>query len=393
MLNILIVEDNAMYSKILINYLSKKILFASFSTISSFKELKNNYDYDLFIVDFNLPDASGEQIDFLLEKNKSVIIISASDENEIKSKYNDKIVDFLKKDDSSTIEYLSRLIKRLQKNKNINVLLIEDSKAMRNFQANILKRININVITASDGEEGLEKLKQNDIDLLITDINLPKTDGIEVIKRVRKEKSIEEFPILAVSSNHDNTSSRALKKGANDFITKPFEKEEFIVRVNNLLEMFESIKKYKKEVMTDPLTGAYNRMYLQTKLDSLFKIYETKSIAMLDIDFFKQINDTYGHQCGDEVLQTFVKVIKSTIRRGDIIIRYGGEEFLIFMPNVNKKEALIVVTKIRIALKDYDFTFSAGIADEGETLAEMIKIADERLYKAKESGRNRVIIQ
>ena len=213
MLNILIVEDNAMYSKILINYLSKKILFASFSTISSFKELKNNYDYDLFIVDFNLPDASGEQIDFLLEKNKSVIIISASDENEIKSKYNDKIVDFLKKDDSSTIEYLSRLIKRLQKNKNINVLLIEDSKAMRNFQANILKRININVITASDGEEGLEKLKQNDIDLLITDINLPKTNGIEVIKRVRKEKSIEEFPILAVSSNHDNTSSRALKKG------------------------------------------------------------------------------------------------------------------------------------------------------------------------------------
>ncbi|WP_457563525.1 diguanylate cyclase, partial [Caminibacter pacificus] len=254
-------------------------------------------------------------------------------------------------------------------------------------------RININVITASDGEEGLEKLKQNDIDLLITDINLPKTDGIEVIKRVRKEKSIEEFPILAVSSNHDNTSSRALKKGANDFITKPFEKEEFIVRVNNLLEMFESIKKYKKEVMTDPLTGAYNRLYLQTKLDSLFKIYETKSIAMLDIDFFKQINDTYGHQCGDEVLQTFVKVIKNTIRRGDITIRYGGEEFLIFMPNVNKKEALIVVTKIRIALKDYDFTFSAGIADEGETLAEMIKIADERLYKAKESGRNRVIIQ
>ncbi|WP_457563909.1 response regulator, partial [Caminibacter pacificus] len=179
-MNILIVEDNAMYSKILINYLSKKILFASFSTISSFKELKNNYDYDLFIVDFNLPDASGEQIDFLLEKNKSVIIISASDSSEIKEKFNDKIVDFLKKDDSSTIEYLSRLIKRLQKNKNINVLLIEDSKAMRNFQANILKRININVITASDGEEGLEKLKQNDIDLLITDINLPKTDGIEV---------------------------------------------------------------------------------------------------------------------------------------------------------------------------------------------------------------------
>ena len=392
-MDILILEDNVSYSKFLIRYLSKNILFANFTTITTFDELKNHLDKDLYIVDYNLPDASGEQIDFLLENNKKVIAISATDDMSVKQKYNDKVIDFIIKDDLSTIEYLLRLLKRLQKNKNITILLIEDSMAMQNFEKNILKKLNVNIITAKDGDEGLRiyKEKQDEIDLLITDINLPGKDGIEIIKEIRHEKSIEEFPILAISS--DKTSAKALKKGANDFIKKPFEKEEFIVRVNNLLEMFDSIKKYKKEVMLDPLTGAYNRMYLQTKLDNLFKIYETKSVAMLDIDHFKKINDTYGHQKGDEVLKTFVEVIKKTIRRGDLIIRYGGEEFLIFMPNVNKKEAFIAIAKIRAALhKGYDFTFSAGIADEGKTLPEMISIADERLYEAKRNGRDRIVI-
>jgi len=389
-MRILIVEDNKSYSKFLIKYLRKNIIFAEFNIVSSFKEVKENLDYDLYIVDFNLPDASGEQIDFLVENNKKVIVITAADTDEVK-KYNEKVIDYIKKDDLSTIQYLLRLLKRLQRNKNVNVLLIEDSRTMRKFERRVLEKLNINVIPAESAEEGLQKYKENEIDLLITDINLPGKDGIEIVKDIRKEKSIEEFPILVISSD-EASSAKALKKGANDFIRKPFEKEELIVRVNNLLEMFESIKKYKIETMIDPLTGAYNRLYLETKLENLFRVYDLKSICMLDIDHFKKINDTYGHQRGDEVLKTFVEIIKKNIRRGDVLIRYGGEEFLLFLPNTNKKEALIVIAKIRMALKEEDFTFSAGIADEGNTLAEMIQIADERLYKAKNTGRNKVVI-
>jgi len=390
---ILILEDNVSYAKFIKRYLSKHILFANFTTITTFEELKNHLDKELYIVDYNLPDASGEQVEFLLKHNKNVIIISASDDDQIRKKYNDKIIDFIIKEDISTLEYLLRLLRRLQKNKNINILLVEDSSTMRNFEKNLLKKLNLNIITAKDGDEALDiySQKKDEIDLIVTDIHMPGKDGIEIVKEIRHEKGIEELPILVISS--DNTSAKALKKGANDFIRKPFEKEEFIVRVNNLLETYDYLKKYKKESMIDPLTGAYNRLFLQSKLDNMYKMYDVKSVAMLDIDHFKKINDTYGHQKGDEVLKTFVKVIKSTIRSGDIVVRYGGEEFLIFMPNANKKEAFIAVAKIRAALhKGYDFTFSAGIADEGKTLAESIALADERLYEAKRSGRDRIVI-
>jgi diguanylate cyclase (GGDEF)-like protein len=390
---ILILEDNVSYAKFLKKYLTKNILFANFTTITTFNELKNHLDKDLYIVDYNLPDANGEQIDFLLENKKDVILISGTDDDEIRKKYGDKIIDYIVKEDISTLEYLVRLLRRLQKNKNINILLVEDSSTMRNLEKYLLKRLNLNVITANNGDEALKiyNEKKDDIDLIITDIHMPGKDGIEIVKEIRHEKRLEELPILVISS--DNTSAKALKKGANDFIRKPFEKEEFIVRVNNLLETYDYIKKYKKETMIDPLTGAYNRMFLQTKLDNMFKIYDTKSIAMLDIDHFKKINDTFGHQKGDEILKIFVKVIKSTIRSSDVLVRYGGEEFLVFMPNTNKKEAFIVIAKIRAAVhKNYDFTFSAGIADEGKTLAESISLADERLYQAKRNGRDRIVI-
>jgi len=127
----------------------------------------------------------------------------------------------------------------------------------------------------------------------------------------------------------------------------------------------------------------------------IFNSYEYKSLAMLDIDHFKKINDTYGHQSGDKVLKHLANLMTSIVRKSDIVMRYGGEEFLIFMPNTTKEEAYIVLQKIRSALtpcNNIKYTFSAGIADEGETLAEMIKLADEKLYKAKREGRNKVII-
>jgi len=116
---------------------------------------------------------------------------------------------------------------------------------------------------------------------------------------------------------------------------------------------------------------------------------------MLDIDFFKKINDTYGHQVGDEILKYFANTIKNSIRKSDYLVRYGGEEFLLFLPNIVKEEAKLILYKIKKNLKPYkgiNFTFSAGIASEGDKLAEMIKIADEKLYQAKRDGRNKIVI-
>jgi len=399
-MKILVVEDSQVYASLIKANINKYIFFAQCDIISSFDELKNlKKDYDLYIVDYVLTDTQkDEHIKFLLERNKKIIIMTAFEDKLLLSNIKNKVIDYIIKEDISVIYYLIKLLKRLYKNRHINVLLIEDSLLIRKHEKKILQMLNLNVLEAKDGEEALKILKKEEINLIITDIEMPKKNGIELVKEVRKNYKMDTLPILVISGEKNEDSAlKILKLGANDFIKKPFLKEEFIIRVNNLLDLYDYLFEYKHLSIIDSLTGIYNRTYLEYNFEKIYSIFSKKSVAMLDIDFFKKINDKYGHQVGDKVLKYFAKLIKNTLRKDDIVIRYGGEEFLIFMPNTSKKEANILLTKIKILLKQdkdkpVDFTFSAGIADEVNNLAEIIKKADERLYKAKENGRNQIVI-
>ena len=400
-MNILILEDDKIYASLIQFNLKKKIFAAKCDIVSSFKELKEiDKDYDLYIVDYILPDTKeDEHIEYLINQDKKVILMTQFEYKFPKKKWNDKIVDLILKDDISVINYLVNLVNRIYKNQFLKVLIIDDSSMVLRHQERILNLLNISVYKASNGVEALKVLKENEIDFVITDIEMPLMDGIELVKEIRKEKNVDELPILVLSSSNNlDKTFKILKLGANDFIKKPFEKEEFIIRVNNLLEIYDYLFEYKTSTFVDALTKTFNRRYLERNLDKLFKSYAKKSIAMVDIDFFKKINDTYGHQKGDEVLKYFSNLIKRNIRKNDILIRYGGEEFLIFMSNTSKAEGYIVLTKLKNILRDdknkpLEFTFSAGVADEGDTLVEMIKLADERLYKAKKEGRNKIIFK
>jgi len=396
-MKILIADNDFIYLKLLKNYLEKYLVNIKCELVSSFKELKekNLSDYDLFIINISLPDVeNNEHLEYILKYSDNVIVITKFEDDFLESSLKTKVIDYIIKEDIHSIEYLVKLIKRLGKNKDLNVLIVEDSKIIRKHEKEILKKIKLNVFESENGKRALEILKEENIDLLITDLVMPEMDGEELIAKVRENYSMNSLPIIVISGNEDtNKFLKTLKLGANDYLKKPFLKEELMIRVNNLLDVYDNMRKIENQLKKDPLTGAYNRFYLEHILENAFNIYETKSIAMLDIDFFKKINDTYGHQIGDEILKHFVNTIKNSVRKSDVLVRYGGEEFLIFMPNTSKKEAAIVIYKIKKALKPYKdikYTFSAGIADEGESLAEMIKIADERLYKSKEDGRDKI---
>ena len=400
-MDILIVEDSKLYASLIKANIQKHLLFAKCDVLSSFEEIKKlDKEYDLYIIDYILPDTQkDEHIEYLYKKNRRIILMTQFEDKFPKKKWNDKIVDFVLKEDISVINYLVKLVKRIYKNQFLKVLVIDDSSMILKHEEKILNLLNISVHKAKNGIEALKVLQEVDIDFVITDIEMPLMDGIELVKEIRKEKNVDELPILVLSSS-DNLEKtfKILKLGANDFIKKPFEKEEFIIRVNNLLEIYDYLYEYKTSTFIDALTKAFNRTYLERNLDKLFKTYSKKSIAMLDIDFFKKINDTYGHQKGDEVLKFFANLIKNNIRKNDLLIRYGGEEFLIFMPNTSKEEGYIVLTKLKNILKNntkkpLEFTFSAGVADEGDTLVEMIKLADDRLYKAKKTGRNKIVFK
>jgi len=174
----------------------------------------------------------------------------------------------------------------------------------------------------------------------------------------------------------------------------------------DVTEIIRLKKKYEALATRDQLTGLYNRRYyfeeIQKNLYRYNRLQEPFTIAIVDIDYFKSINDTYGHPAGDYVLQTFAQVLQHQIRNNDILARYGGEEFVFLLENTNKHQALAILERIKDETLEYqyifdginiEFTFSGGIADvtEGTDLEELIKLADERLYTAKSDGRNRLI--
>ncbi len=394
-MNILIIEDSKIYQKVIKNKIEDSLFFAKCDIVSSYKELKTvNKNYDLYICDYFLGDSEGEHVYELLNENKDVILLTKNDNLFYNKELIDKLLDYVIKDNDYMFDYLIKFIKRLKKNRYIKILVVEDSLSIRKLEKKILEKLKFSVLEAKDANEAVEILKKEDIDLLITDLIMPDMNGVELIKYVKK--NYDNLPIIVVSSAEDNKLFiKSIKLGANDFIKKPFKKDELVIRVNNLLEFFDTFKKINEKLQKDALTDVYNRHFLENHLDTIFNKYDKKSIAILDIDFFKKINDTYGHQKGDEILKDFANKIKNTIRKSDIVIRYGGEEFLIFMPNTSKEEAMIVLLKIKNAIKnsEFNYTFSAGIANEGKNLSEMIKIADERLYKSKNSGRDKITIK
>ena len=394
-MKILILEDNKIYRSLIEKYIQKYLLFAKTKSISTFKELKKlKENFDLYLVDFILSDANGEQIEYLLENNKKVIVLTQYEKDFLNFKYKDMVVDYIIKDDIYTLEYLIKFLKRFYKNKNINVLVVEDSTAIRKKEIFILKQINLNVYEATNGKEALDIIANIKIDLIVSDINMPYMDGEKLLINIREKYSSSDLPFIVISSSEDKDSFiKLLKQGANDYLKKPFLKDELVVRVNNILSIYDKMKKIELNAKIDPLTGVFNRFYLENEFEKIFYFYYHKSIAMLDIDYFKKINDTYGHQKGDKILKHFANLIKNNIRKTDIVIRYGGEEFLVFFPNTKKEEAYMVLYKIKniLAKESVDnikYTFSAGIADEGDTLSEMIRLADKRLYKAKEKRNN-----
>ena len=397
-MDILIIEDSPSFANLLRHTIEKNVISANCQTIFSAKELEkvDLKKYNLILCDVVLPDSlDGNYIEKVLQQNEKVIVITQSGEF-ISSNIKNRVIDFVIKQEFLIFNYLITLIKNIQRNKNINILIVDDDKIVLKIEENILKKINLNVFKAINGEEALTYINNSNIDLVLTDLNMPKLNGEELLIRIRKLKTMDELPVVVISSNKERVQiSKLLKLGANDYLTKPFFKEELILRVNNLLNITNNIKNIKKQMFIDPLTKIYNRLFLEKKLENIFRLYDQKSIAMLDIDFFKKINDTYGHQVGDEILKYFAKTVESSVRKSDYIIRYGGEEFLLFLPNVVKAEAKLILYKIKKNLKPYkniNFTFSAGVAIEGDELAEMIKIADERLYQAKREGRNKIVI-
>ncbi len=406
MTNILIVEDNQVYAKSMAQAVSEQFDMAVeiCSTAAQARQALSENSFDLCVVDLILPDSDGSFIKEICEEQNVIVSTSFEDEATRTRITSLNIIDYIIKSDSIGFSYLINIIRRLIANKHMNVLVVEDSKTMQNHISSLLKLLHLNPFTADDGAEGLKLLdeKSGQFDLILTDYEMPNMDGLAFLKEVRKRHTIDDLPVLVLSSvGRDATIARFLKAGANDYITKPFSKEEFICRINLSLNNVELLNRIKHKASFDFLTKLHNRAYLDERMESLSEVAKKHgSLAAIDIDYFKKINDIYGHHTGDVALKFFADKLRENFNPSDLI-RVGGEEFLVILPEIDLKKAVLIMNQFRKDIENQSFesedgdtlrfTVSIGVTSMGSVVCEeALKNADKHLYKAKENGRNRV---
>ncbi len=285
------------------------------------------------------------------------------------------------------------------------VLIVDDIASNIQILASILKDT-YQLKVSTSGLKAIELAGQEPKpDLILLDVKMPEMDGYEVIKKLKESEETKHIPVIFVTAN-DTTEDeeKGLLAGAVDYITKPVRSAIVKARVATHITLKVQSDKLLYIALHDKLTGLYNRHYLQEIGDLKFsrasRHKEEFSVIMCDIDFFKNINDTYGHLVGDKVIQEISHLLEANKRYEDFVARYGGEEFVIILEHCNAKSAKEKAEDIRVAIENLKIdniqvTVSFGVAQisqKHKSFEALLKDADDALYKAKESGRNKVIV-
>jgi len=289
----------------------------------------------------------------------------------------------------------------------LTVLVIEDHPDQRDLLAIVLQREGYRVITAANGVEALEKLQHETVQIALSDIMMPKMDGFELINRIRKDPSLKNLYVILITARiQEGDRVRGLDLGADDYITKPFSFSELLARVRVGSRVVQYQQHLEHQTLVDSLTGLYNRRAFEKKILEEFeraKRYQHPlSMLILDIDNFKTINDTYGHNGGDAALKKISETLKIKTRQSDFQSRYGGEEFVLILPETDQENAIQVAAKIQDEIRSsvfssesqqFSLTVSIGISSlsvrEYSDWNEMLHDADLALYRAKRNGKDR----
>jgi two-component system, cell cycle response regulator len=308
----------------------------------------------------------------------------------------------------------------------LRVLIAEDDAVSRTILKKAVETFGHECLTAEDGESAWELFRETpEVDVIISDWMMPGMDGLEFCRRIRAADNVwYTFFIFLTALGDKEHLLEGMRAGADDYLAKPLDREQLQVRLiaasrvndlhRRLAEQKAELERLNGELFevsrVDPLTKLGNRLRLREDLETLGAHAEryghTFSALLCDIDFFKAYNDAYGHLAGDEVLEKVAATFSRNLRAGDLAYRYGGEEFLIILPEQDQRSASVAAERLRRSVEELTIfheakeppgvlTISVGLAalSEGErkTIADLLKEADEALYGAKEAGRNRVM--
>jgi diguanylate cyclase (GGDEF)-like protein len=285
------------------------------------------------------------------------------------------------------------------------ILIVEDTRSLALFYEAALQSAGMTTCVINDPMQVLEVLPDFNPELILMDMYMPGCDGQELAAVIRQHESYVSIPIVYLSSEQDMSKQlEAMHHGGDDFLTKPIDPEHLIKSVETRTKRY---RRLRSQMVRDSLTGLYNHTKTKELLEQdLYRCARNDTLlvfAMLDIDKFKSVNDTYGHPVGDKVIKSLARILKQRLRKSDTIGRYGGEEFAIVLYDTDINSATTVMNEIRDNFSllshsagdtEFNVTFSCGLAAYPyfDTAAELNEAADKALYQAKESGRNCVVV-
>ncbi len=409
---ILVIEDSRTFSLALRQLLQAETGLPV-TTCASLKEVSDLIvaapgAYAIAVVDLNLPDAPrGEALDWTVTHGIPSVVFTATFDLATRGRIMEReVIDYVLKDNEFALPNIVGTVKRALNNRNTRILVVDDTRTTRKVLARMLSIQQYAVVEAGSGQEALAILESNpDIQLVVSDYYMPDMDGFELARRIRRQHPA--VRVLGISSSTDRqTSAGFLKAGAHDFVSRPFVLEELQCRIASNVEVLDQLRQLQDLAARDFLTGLFNRRHFFARGRQL--VSEARemglpiSVAILDIDHFKRLNDRHGHDGGDRALTAVARTLGTMAERGfNLLARIGGEEFAIIFPGADLAEAERLCGEIRAAIagaplvvngETLPLTVSIGVAalTPDALLETCLGQADEALYVAKQDGRDRV---
>jgi diguanylate cyclase (GGDEF)-like protein len=365
-----------------------------------------------------LPDAEPEQIiEALARKAVPMVVVTGVYDDSIRARMvNFPIIDYVLKEAPGTIEYLTWLVRRLERNRQITALVVDRSPGSRAHIAALLALYGFRVLQSADAAGALQVLDTDGAIRLVVlehavldhanqEQDDAGIDGIAFIQQVRLSHPRAMLSVIGVSSSADASQvARFLKNGGNDFLNKPFSREEFFCRISQNIDNLELIGTLQDLATRDYLTGLPNRRhFFELGYKALRGRNGPVAMAMLDVDHFKHVNDTYGHDAGDQALRAVATAIAVHARPQDVVARFGGEEFCLLVPGVSLAGAEVFFERLRESIASLQInvkhhtlrvTISIGVCHRNDgDLHALITEADRLLYLATANGRNQVVCE